>query len=101
MSAALRQPEQTFSPDPATDRVMGVVFNLAAELQVMRDRVRVLEHLLAEKCVVAAGEIDGFRGSEAEEQAIAADRREYVRHILEPVLGLAASRNDVEASRGT
>ena len=95
----LRQPEQTYFPDPAVDRVMGVVFNLAAELQVLRDRVRVLEHLLEAKVVVARSAIDGFRGTAEQEEAIAADRREYVRHLLEPVLGRAASRNDVEARR--
>lgn len=78
---------------------MGVVFNLAAELQVLRDRVRVLEHLLEAKGLVARSEIDGFRGNDEQEQAIAADRRDYVRHLLEPVLGLAASRNDLEAAR--
>ena len=96
----LHQPEQTYFPDPAADRIMGVVLNLAAELQVLRDRVRVLEHLLEAKGVVARGALDRFRGSEEQEQSIAADRREYVRHVLEPVLGRAASRNDVEASRG-
>lgn len=95
----LRQPEQTYFPDPAVDRVMGVVFNLAAELQVLRDRVRVLEHLLEAKGVVARSAIDGFRGTVEQEAAIAADRREYVRNLLEPVLGRAASRNDVEARR--
>jgi hypothetical protein len=96
---ASRQPEQQFFPDPSVDRLMGVVFNLAAELQVMRERLRVLEHLLDERGVVRRDEIDGFNGSTAVEQAIAEDRREYVKHVLEPVLGLAASRNDVEANR--
>jgi hypothetical protein len=96
----LRQAEQTFFPDPAADRLMGVVFNLAAEVQVLRDRVRVLEHLLEAKGVVARSAIDGFRGSEEEERAIAQDRRDFVRHLLEPVLGQAASRNDMEAGRG-
>jgi hypothetical protein len=94
------QPEQTFFPDPAVDRVMGIVFNLAAELQVLRERNRVLEHLLTSKGVLKQDEVESFRGSDAEEQTIAQDRREYVRHLLEPVLGRAASRNDVESSRG-
>ena len=94
------QPEQTFFPDPAVDRVMGVLFNLAAEVQVLRERNRVLEQLLAAKGVITEDELERFRGSEAQEQAIARDRRDYVRHLLEPVLGHAASRNDVEASRG-
>lgn len=94
------QPEQTYFPDPSADRIMGAVFNLAAEVQVLRDRVRVLEHLLEAKGIVARSEIDAFRGSDEQERSIAADRRGYVRHLLEPVLGRAASRNDVEAGRG-
>ena len=94
------QLEQTYFPDPAADRLMGVVFNLAAEVQVLRDRVQVLEHLLEQKCVVARGAVDGFRGSEEAERAMAQDRRDYVRHLLEPVLGYAASRNDLESSHG-
>lgn len=94
------QAEQTYFPDPSADRIMGVVFNLAAEVQVLRDRIRVMEHLLEAKGVLARSEIDAFRGSDEQEQSIAADRRDYVRHLLEPVLGRAASRNDVEAGRG-
>jgi len=94
------QPEQTFFPDPAADRLMGVLFNLAAEVQVLRDRNRVLENLLESKGLLKAGDIDAFRGDDAFERALAADRREYVRNLLEPVLGRAASRNDPEARRG-
>ncbi len=50
--ATPRQAEQQFFPDPSIDRLMGVVFNLAAELQVMRERVSVLEHLLEQRGVV-------------------------------------------------
>ena len=93
-------PEQTFFPDPAIDRLMGVVFNLASELQVLRERMLVLEHLLASGGKIAEGAVEEFSGDAATEARIAADRRDYVRHLLEPVLGRAASRNDVEANRG-
>jgi hypothetical protein len=94
------QPEQTFFPDPAADRLMGVLFNLAAEVQVLRDRNRVLENLLETKGLLKVGDIDAYRGDDAFERALAADRRDYVRHLLEPVLGRAASRNDPEARHG-
>ena len=32
------RPEQTFFPDPALDRAMGVIMALATEVYVMRDR---------------------------------------------------------------
>lgn len=93
------QPEQQFFPDPAVDRVMGVLFNLMGEVQVLRERVQVLEHALAEQGVVAAERLD--RGDLPADLAarLAADRAEYVRNCLEPVLGRAASRNDPEAER--
>ena len=93
------QAEQTYFPDPATDRIMGVILNLAAEVQVLRDRNRVLEHTLEAKGVLKHGEIDAFSGDDGLEQSLADDRRDYVRHLLEPVLGLAASRNDRDAGR--
>jgi len=37
--AAASTPLAVPDPDPAADRLMGVVFNLAAEVQVLRDRV--------------------------------------------------------------
>jgi hypothetical protein len=92
--------EQTFFPDPAVDRLMGVVFNLAAEVQVLRERMLVLEHLLVTGGTLSGGAVEAFSGDAATEGRIAAGRRDYVRHVLEPVLGRAASRNDVEASRG-
>jgi len=87
------EPEQQFFKDPAIDRLLGVVFNLAAELQVLRDRVHVLELLLEKGGVLGSGEIDGFVGTAEQEQAAETDRREYVRHVLDPILGYAASKS--------
>ena len=36
------RPEQTFFPDPAIDRELGVVMALATEVYVLRDRTRAL-----------------------------------------------------------
>lgn len=41
------RPEQIFFPDPAIDRVLGVVMALATEVYVLRDRTRALEAQLA------------------------------------------------------
>ena len=36
-------PDLTFFPDPAVDRVLGVVMELAQEVYVLRQKVRALE----------------------------------------------------------
>lgn len=86
-------PEQTYFADPAMDRLMGVVFNLAAELQVVRDRLTVAECLLERHGLLQRAEIDGFEPTAAEQAMLADDRRDYVRHMLEPIMGRAASRS--------
>ena len=84
-------PEQTFFPDPALDRAMGVVMALATEVHVLRDRLRALEAALA---------IGGFLDREAlsgaptpgEAAALLADRDAFVAHLLGPLLGQQASK---------
>ncbi len=57
--------EQVFFADPALDRMMGVVMALAAEVFVLRAKIRALEGAAPEP-----GDADAF-----------------ARHLLEPVLG--------------
>ena len=93
--ADAKQMEQTFFPDPATDRLLGLVFNLAAELQVMRERVRVLEHVLEERGVVPRAALEAVDAGAAIEAELAASRRDFDEHFLAPVTGRAATRNDL------
>ena len=94
------QQEQTFFADPALDRVMGDVFNLAAELQVLRERVIVLEHALQHAGHLTPAALESVAPGSPLEHTLAIDRRDYVSHLLEPLLGRAASRNDLEAVAG-
>ena len=61
-------PEQVFFADPAMDRMMGMIMALAAEVFVLRCRVRQLDP-------------DRTGGDEA------ADVDAFVRHLLQPALG--------------
>jgi hypothetical protein len=97
---ATPQQEQTFFPDPATDRLLALVFNLAAELQVVRERVRVLEHVLEKRGAISRDEIEAVDAGAEVEAELARDRRDFVEHFLAPVTGRAASRNDVVANAG-
>ncbi|MGE0806060.1 MAG: hypothetical protein AB7L76_10955, partial [Burkholderiaceae bacterium] len=71
-------PEQTFFNDPVTDRLMGVTLTLAAELQMLRERVRDLE------IAMAGGAAPSPAEREAERRA---DASAFVAHVLGPLLG--------------
>ena len=87
------QPELNFFIDPAIDRLLGVVFNLATELQATRDRLQRLEAVLVERQGLPAEAVEQFEPGPALQARLEADRRDYVRHLLEPMLGRAASRS--------
>lgn len=78
-------PEQTFFADPAIDRLMGVTMALAAEVYMLRSRLRSLER---------AGNFPQGIVEPTPEQADA-DRRDaqaFVEHLLAPTLGEQQSR---------
>lgn len=85
MTQPLPLPEQTFFADPAIDRLMGVTMALAAEVYMLRSRLRSFER---------AGNFPrGIVEPTAEEAE--ADRRDaeaFVAHLLQPVLGEQQAR---------
>ena len=92
MADPKREPEQTFFADPALDRAMGVIMALASEVYVLRDRLRTLEAKLVECGAVAEGALDAEPAAD-ELAAAAEDRAAFVAHLLEPLLGEAASKS--------
>ena len=85
------RPEQTFFDDPAIDRAFGVVMALATEVYVLRDRLRAMEALLAERGVIDEGALDAEPNPEAIARS-AADREAFVAHLMENLLGRQASK---------
>ena len=75
-SPAASLPEQTFFADPALDRLLAVTLTLAAEVQILRDRVRALE---ADR----AGE---------EMKTLPDEASRFVNHLLTPLLGEQQAR---------
>ncbi len=90
-AAGSPRPEQTFFDDPATDRLMGVVWALASEVYVLRDRLTVLESALSQ-----SGHIDlaalQTEASPEELQAQAADRDAFVGHLMDNLAGIQMSK---------
>ena len=85
------RPEQTFFPDPAIDRVLGVVMALATEVYVLRDRTRALEAQLAARGQVDRAALDAEPDAEGL-AAARADRDAFVRHLMQPLMGQQVSR---------
>ena len=88
---AAARPEQTFFPDPAVDRVLGVVMALATEVYVLRDRNRALEVQLATRGLIDGAALD----AEPDAAALAAaraDRDAFVQHLMQPLLGQQVSK---------
>jgi hypothetical protein len=91
--AAAAEAEQVFFADPAMDRLAQVVFNLASEVHVLRDRVRCLEFLLAEQGQLDPVRLDAFRPSPDQAERLTAERDAFVRHLMDPLDGRARSRS--------
>ena len=86
--------EQSYFQDPAIDRVLGMVFTLAAEVQVLRDRLQSIEYLLDAKGTIRRADIDGFAPTERQSDELARDRREFVTTFMASVLHKQASKSD-------
>ena len=85
--------EQTFFRDPAIDRLLGVVFSLAAEVQVLRDHVAITDLLLERHGILSRGARAAFRPAPDDDAVLAADSAAFVAGILDPLLGRQASRS--------
>ena len=80
-------PEQTFFADPAVDRLMGMMMALAAEVYVLRSRVRTLER--AQRARGDSIDPDAFAVDDASERE---DAAAFVAHLLEPAFGEQQAR---------
>ena len=85
------RPEQTFFPDPAVDRVLGVVMALATEVYVLRDRTRALEAQLAARGLLDGAALDA-EPDVAARALIRADRDAFVEHLMQPLMGQQVSK---------
>jgi hypothetical protein len=81
-------PEQTFFPDPALDRAFGVVMALAQEVWVLKDRVAALEAQLAARGALDIAQLN----QEPATDERAAEREEFVRHLMQHLLGVQQAK---------
>jgi hypothetical protein len=83
-----------FFPDPNVDRVLGVVMELAGEVYVLRERLRMVETLLDEKGCISRADLADFerrQAAPAERSARLAERDAFIERILTPMTDVADS----------
>jgi hypothetical protein len=78
-------PDLTFFPDPNVDRVLGVVLELAAEVYVLRDRLRTLEELLERSGGLDRTALDTHQPTELERTQRLVERDALIARILAPM----------------
>ncbi len=86
------QPEQVFFDDPAIDRLLGMVMTLSAEVWVLSDRMRSIEHLLDTQGVLSRADLDTYQPDADTAQAIAAERGAFVKALMDHVISRQKSR---------
>jgi hypothetical protein len=75
----------TYFKDPAIDKVMSIVIELAAEVHVLKDRNRILEKLLQQKGQLSPDEIDNWQPSPEEIADNNRERDEFLARLLRDV----------------
>lgn len=75
-------PEPAFFDNPAIDNLIAVTMELGAELWVQRERMRIIEKILAEKGVVTAELIEQYTPSAEESVAVRAERDAFVQRLF-------------------
>ncbi|MBV9578187.1 MAG: hypothetical protein JO057_06310 [Chloroflexi bacterium] len=84
-------PDLSFYPDPNVDRVLGVVMELAAEVYVLRDRLRTLERVLERSGGLDRAVIDAYEFTDDERAQQLAERDALIARILAPMTAEADS----------
>ena len=75
-------PEPAFFDNPAIDNLIAVTMELGAEWWVQRERMRIIERILAEKGVVTAELIEQYTPSVEETAAVRAERDAFVQRLF-------------------
>lgn len=74
--------EPAFLPHPVMDRMLDALVALSAELWAERDRRTVLERVLARRGLLEEAEIEGYRGTQLEEERRKRERDAFVRRVF-------------------
>ena len=86
------EPEPTYFPDPAVDRLMGVVMSLASEVWILNDRLSAMERVLADKGLVTEVDRQAWAADAKAQAELDGQRDAFVRGLMDNLLGVQVSR---------
>ncbi|MCS6800545.1 MAG: hypothetical protein RMM58_07075 [Chloroflexota bacterium] len=92
----IQDPRPQYFDDPNLDRLMAVLITMANELWVTKDRLMILERLLAKRGSVTPEEVDHYQPNEEEKKELEAARKAYIARVLS---GLTIDPRPVEEIR--
>jgi hypothetical protein len=78
--------------DPALDATIRMVVELAAQVWVDRERLLVMEALLAERGVVTREALEAYKPTEQMAAAIKAQRNQFVAEVFKPLRSLPVGK---------
>ncbi len=90
-TAKREEPELVFFESDSVDRLAQMMLVMAAEMHVLRDRVRCLEFLLESKGQIDPQALEHFKPDERQAQVLAQEREAFVSHLFEVIDGRAKS----------
>jgi hypothetical protein len=82
---SIRGPRPAFYADPAVDKLLSTVLQLAAEVWTLRERVAAMEAIARDRGALAPGEVDAHEFSADDEARLEAQRAEFLASILRPL----------------
>lgn len=82
---SIRGPRPAFHADPAVDKLLSTVLQLAAEVWTLRERLAAMEAIARERGSLQQGEVDSHEFSADDEARLEVLRREFLESILRPL----------------
>jgi hypothetical protein len=81
----IKMSEFTYFEDGQVDRVLGLVWQLAQEIHVTRQRLLSLEAVLVSKNLLSAGELSAFSPDESSQQHLTADGKQFMERLIRTI----------------
>ncbi|MFN8534257.1 MAG: hypothetical protein U0556_12015 [Dehalococcoidia bacterium] len=78
----IQDPRPQYFDDANLDRVMAVIITMANELWVTKDRLMILERMIAKRGGISPDQLDRYQPTDEERGELEAARKTYIARVL-------------------